>query len=90
LTDEQLEPIDFDAPTDFVAITGQITQRDRTVELAGLFHQRGRTVIIGGPFATLDPDFVRPHADILVTGEIEEIAAQLFSELGRGRLERSL
>jgi radical SAM superfamily enzyme YgiQ (UPF0313 family) len=84
LTDEQLEPVDFDAPADFVALTGQITQRDRMIELAGLFHQRGRTVIIGGPFATLDPDFVRPHADILVTGEIEEIAARLFSELAAG------
>jgi radical SAM superfamily enzyme YgiQ (UPF0313 family) len=84
ITDEQIGPIDFDAPADFVAITGQITQRDRLVQVAAEFRRRGRTVMIGGPFASLDPEYVRPHADILVTGELEELAPRLFAELAAG------
>ncbi|WP_198598265.1 radical SAM protein [Mangrovicella endophytica] len=89
ITDEQIEPIDFEFATDFVAITGQITQRRRIAELAGIFRGLGRTVLIGGPFATLDPEFVRPHADILVTGELEELAPRLFADLEAGSWQPS-
>ena len=39
-----------------------------------------QTVLIGGPYASLSPDVVRPHCDILVRGEIEEIAPTLFAD----------
>jgi radical SAM superfamily enzyme YgiQ (UPF0313 family) len=37
------------------------------IELAGEFRRRGKLVLIGGPYASLNPDDMRPHADILVT-----------------------
>ncbi len=85
LTDELLAPVDFDSAADFIAITGKASQRTRMIELATAFRRRGRTVLIGGPFASLSPEEMRPHADILVTGELEEIAPQLFADLGRGQ-----
>ena len=85
LTDEALTAVDFDSEADYIAITGKASQRSRMIELAGEFRRRGRTVLIGGPFASLTPEEVRPHADILVTGELEGIAPKLFADLGSGQ-----
>ncbi len=81
LCDENLTPVDFDLPVDFVAITGKVSQWGRMRRIAREFRERGRKVIIGGPFASLCPEVVGEHCDILVRGEIEEIAAGFFADL---------
>ncbi|UNK39978.1 B12-binding domain-containing radical SAM protein (plasmid) [Shinella sp. H4-D48] len=85
LCDERVEPVDFDASAEFIGLTGKITQRERLRELATEFQRRGRKIIIGGSYASLSPEEVRTYADILVIGEIEEIAAELFADLSSGR-----
>ncbi len=85
ICDEHIAPADLDRSPDFVGLTGKSNQVGRMIELAQAFRKRGRTVIIGGPYASLDPDAVRPYCDILVRGEMEEIAAELFSDLAAGR-----
>lgn len=82
--EEEIQEVDFDTSACFVGITGKNTQLPRMIELAAAFRQRGKTVLIGGPLASLDPESLRPHADILVTGELEEIASQLFADLENG------
>ena len=49
LVDELLQPIDFDAPADLVAITTWTMNAHRTYDLCGEFRKRGRKVILGGP-----------------------------------------
>jgi hypothetical protein len=85
LCDESIEPVDFDADADYIGITGKVSQRGRLRDIATEFRRRGATVVIGGPYASLDPDWVRPHCDILVRGEIEDIADELFADLAAGR-----
>ena len=85
LCDESIEPVDFDIAADYVGITGKVSQRGRLRAIATEFRRRGVTVVIGGPYASLDPDWVRPHCDVLVRGEIEDIASDLFSELAAGQ-----
>lgn len=87
LVDEMIQPLDIEEAAgwcDIVAITGKVTQRNRMIELAALFRGRGRTVMIGGSYASLSTDDIRPHADVLVTGEIEDIAGGLFADLAAG------
>lgn len=84
LCDESISLADLDDPSSFIGITGKTNQVNRMIELAGLFRQQGKVVLIGGPFATLCPEVVRPHCDILVRGEFEEVAPQLFGDLRRG------
>ena len=84
LCDENVSPIDFDAAVDFVGITGKVSQWGRMKTISEEFRRRGVTVVIGGPYASLSPNVVRPHCDILVRGEIEDIAPQLFSDLRSG------
>lgn len=82
--EEEVRPIDLDHPARFVGLTGKNAQLPRMIELAAAFRQRGKIVLVGGPLASLDPDALRPHADILVTGEIEDIAPSIFADLASG------
>lgn len=85
LCENYVSPVDYDTPADFVAITGKVGQWQTARAIAQEFRRRGKVVIMGGPFASLTPQVVRPHCDILVRGEIEEIAADLFSDLAADR-----
>jgi radical SAM superfamily enzyme YgiQ (UPF0313 family) len=84
LCDENISPIDFDATVDFVGITGKVSQWGRMKSIAQEFRRRDIPVVMGGPYASLSPDMVRPHCDILVRGEIEDIAPRIFSDLRSG------
>jgi hypothetical protein len=81
LCDEIVSPIDFDTPADFVAITGKVTQYARMTAIASEFRRRGKIVLLGGPYASLAPERLRPHCDILVRGEAEDICEQLFADI---------
>lgn len=85
LCDENISQVDLDCPADFVGLTGKISQRGRLLRLAQEFRERGKVVLIGGPYASLCPEFVRPYCDILVRGEAEEMAGELFSDLRASR-----
>jgi radical SAM superfamily enzyme YgiQ (UPF0313 family) len=81
LVDENITPVSYDTDADFVGITGKVSQWGRMQAIAAEFRRRGKTVIIGGPYASLCPDSARPHCDILVQGEMEDIAERLFADL---------
>ena len=68
VVDEAVEAVDFDTHWDLVGITGYLTQMRRMCEIADEFRRRGQLVAIGGPYASLSPEVVRPHADILFRG----------------------
>jgi radical SAM superfamily enzyme YgiQ (UPF0313 family) len=84
ICEENIEPIDYDTGADFVGITGKLTQTAQMLRIAAAFRARGKTVIIGGPFASLSPGAVRDGCDILFRGEMEGIADEFFSDLAEG------
>jgi radical SAM superfamily enzyme YgiQ (UPF0313 family) len=85
ICDEHISAVDFDSAADFIGITGKITQSERILELASEFRARGKCVVIGGPHASLSPEVFRGRSDVLVIGELESIAPELFSDLEHGR-----
>jgi radical SAM superfamily enzyme YgiQ (UPF0313 family) len=84
ICDEHISSIDFDHKANFIGITGKVTQAGRMLEVAAEFRRRGKTVLMGGPCASLSPELFRGHCDILVTGELETIAAEFFADLESG------
>jgi radical SAM superfamily enzyme YgiQ (UPF0313 family) len=84
LCEEAIEPVDYDYPADFVGITGKHGQGGRMRAIAARFRERGVKVLMGGPYASLAPEEVRGHCDVLVRGELEPIAAKFFDDLYRG------
>ena len=84
ICDERGASVNTDTDAEVIGITGKVSQRDRIIELAAEFRRRGKLVMIGGPYASLNPEDIRPHADILVRGEVEEIAGRLFADIASG------
>jgi radical SAM superfamily enzyme YgiQ (UPF0313 family) len=82
--DENCRPIDYETDWDLVGITGYITQAKRMFEIADEFRSRGHLVAIGGPYASLSPSTVRPHADVLFLGEAEYTWPQFLRDVETG------
>ena len=86
--EEYVEPVNFETEADFIGLTGKVIQGQRMVELADEFRRRGKTVLIGGPHASLSPGAVRDHCDILIIGELESIATEFFADLESGEWKK--
>jgi len=82
--DDRVESIDYDADCNIVAITLETYTAKRAYEIAGRFRSRGKIVVCGGYHATLCPDDVAPHADIVLTGNAESIWAYMLNDIRRG------
>jgi len=82
--DEAMEPVDFDAPADLVAITFHTPSAPHAYELAARFRQRGTTVALGGPHVTLMPDEAQTHADVIFIGEAEAHWPRFLAEFEAG------
>lgn len=87
LADENIEPIDFTADADLVAITSMTPQAPRAYQIAARFRERGIPVVIGGFHASNLPDEALEYADAVVVGEGEIVWPQLLADLERGSLQ---
>jgi radical SAM superfamily enzyme YgiQ (UPF0313 family) len=84
ICDEYVQPIDFATDAEIIGITGKVNQGSRMIAVAEAFRARGKTVVIGGPYASLSPENLRAHCDVLLVGELESIAAEVFGDLTAG------
>lgn len=79
ICDENISPVNYDHPADWVGITGKVNQRRRMIAIADEFRRRGKRVLIGGPYASLSPDTLRPHCHVLVRGEMHAPGVPMWS-----------
>jgi radical SAM superfamily enzyme YgiQ (UPF0313 family) len=79
------ETIDFDTEAEIVGVTGYLFQRERVFEVCDRLRRAGRTVVLGGPMATLVPEDCRPHCDVLFEGEAEYTWPRFLREHDAGR-----
>jgi len=87
-TDDNLQPIDFDAGCDLVAISTMLTsQLPRAFEIAAEFRKRGKKVMFGGISTMLHADEVQQHADSVFLGEVEGRFQQVLDDFSRGELQ---
>ena len=85
--DDRMEAIDFDVPTDAVAIPVETYTAARAYQIASEFRRRGVPVVMGGFHATLLPDEVSRFAESVVTGEAEGIWEEVVDDLRHGTLQ---
>jgi len=88
LTDENVEPIDFDERVDLVGITFMTHFATRAYEIADEFRARGIKVVLGGIHASMLPQEAIQHADSVVIGEAEETWPQLVRDFAEHRLQK--
>ena len=84
---ENVETIDFDAPTDVVGITALTSLAPRAYEIAQEYHARGVPVIMGGIHASVYPEEAMQHVDCVVVGEADEIWPDILNDVAAGTLQ---
>lgn len=87
LYDERVEEVPLDESADLVAITVETYTARRAYQLAALFRERGRRVVMGGVHPTLAPDEAAVHADSLALGDAEDIWPLIVEDARRGQLK---
>jgi radical SAM superfamily enzyme YgiQ (UPF0313 family) len=88
IIEERLRPIPFDAHFDLVGLTFVTSFAPRAYAIADTFREKGVTVVLGGPHATVRPDEALQHADAVVVGEAERTWGALISDFRNGKLKR--
>jgi radical SAM superfamily enzyme YgiQ (UPF0313 family) len=83
--DELMGDVDLMADCDLVGITTMGPQVRRGYELADWFRGRGKKVVMGGQWVSLNPDQALQHCDAIVVGEAELVWADLLADFEAGR-----
>jgi radical SAM superfamily enzyme YgiQ (UPF0313 family) len=84
LVDENVEVIDFDLEADIVGVTGYIVHRKRIREILAGFRERGRFVVVGGPYASLCSEELSGLADVVFVDEAEETWPHFLRDFATG------
>lgn len=87
LFDDRIELIDYDTPTDLVAIPVETYTARRAYDIAARFRARGVPVVLGGYHATLAPDEATGHADAIMVGNAEDAWPSIIDDARAGHLK---
>jgi len=85
--DDRLEDIDYDRPTDLVAMSVETFTAKRSYQIAGHYRRRGVPVVMGGFHPSLVPDESQQYAESIVLGEAEAVWPRLIEDFRAGRLQ---
>lgn len=85
--DDRIEPINYDQPTDLVAISIETYTAKRAYQIAGHFRRRGVPVVMGGFHATLCPEEVSRYAEAVIIGEAEQQWPKLLADFSMHMLQ---
>jgi radical SAM superfamily enzyme YgiQ (UPF0313 family) len=88
LCDDNSEKVDFNTDADLIALTAMTPQAPRAYEIADVFIQRGKSVVMGGFHASNLPDEALTHVDAVVVGEGEIVWPRLLADFSQGSLQR--
>lgn len=85
--DDRMEKIEFEDPTDLVAIPIETYTAKRAYQIASEYRARGVPVVMGGFHATLMPDEVAQFAEAVVVGEAESAWPEVLDDAAHGTLK---
>lgn len=87
IIDEAVEAFDPEAlkDADIVGLTGMSVQRKRMREIAEQVKQSGKFLAVGGPWITVQEDYLDGLADVIFVGEADQTWPVFLDEWGQGR-----
>ncbi len=89
LADENVTAINFNMPCDLVAITGATLHARRIHELCAAFKNKGKSVALGGTYASIESDKCQKLADFLFIGEAEYTWPTFLKQWLEGKAEHT-
>ncbi len=87
ICDMRFEEFPFDKTWDLVGISVQTGMARKAFTLADQLRSRGIAVVLGGAHVTLFTDSCKPHADVLVLGEADDLWKEVLTDLTTERLK---
>jgi radical SAM superfamily enzyme YgiQ (UPF0313 family) len=84
-TDELFHDVDVNTDAEIVGLTAMGPQIARAYDLGDYFRARGKKVVMGGSWVSLNTDEALRHADVVVKGEAELVWKDLLDDLCAGR-----
>ena len=87
IVEEEIEPLDYNADCDLVAITCMTATASRAYDIAAAFRIRGKTVVLGGIHPTVLPHEAKMYCDSVITGEAEPVWEQMLKDFESGCLK---
>ena len=88
ITDEMVEPINFNEDVDLVAISFLTSLAPRAYEIADEFRRRKAKVVLGGIHASMLSEEAILHADSIVVGEADELWLRVVNDFKKGNLQK--
>lgn len=88
ICDENVEPLNIDQDVDLVGISVMTATANRGREIAGIFRNRGKTVVAGGYHATLAGDDLLSDFDAVVIGDAENTWPEVIKDFESGCLKK--
>jgi radical SAM superfamily enzyme YgiQ (UPF0313 family) len=83
--DELMQDVDVNTDADIIGLTAMGPQIARAYDLADYFRARGKKVVLGGAWVSLNTDEAMLHADAVVKGEAEHVWKDVIDDLSAGR-----
>ncbi len=84
-TDELMQDVDVNSDADIIGLTAMGPQIARAYDLADYFRARGKKVVLGGAWVSLNTPEAMLHADAVVKGEAEHVWKDVIDDLSAGR-----
>src|SRR5690242_21094345 len=84
-TEELFHDVDLNTDADLVGITAMGPQIARAYDLGDLLRRRGKKVVMGGSWVTLNPEQALEHCDAIVLGEAEYVWKDVLDDFAAGR-----
>lgn len=88
LIDEYNQKIPFEKYYDLVVVTVNTANAPHCYNIAKIFKDKGSKVAFGGPHATLLPEEVKEHCDVVIIGEAEESWPRFLDDFYNGDYDR--
>ena len=87
LLDDRIDEIDYDEPTNLVAINVETFTARRAYEIADEYRRRGIPVVLGGIHVSFLPDEASAHADAVFIGDAELTWSQVVADAHNKQLQ---
>src|SRR5882724_5294278 len=84
-TEELFYDVDVNSDADLIGLTAMGPQIARAYDLGDYFRARGKKVVMGGAWVSLNPEEALLHADAVVKGEAEEVWKDVCDDVASGR-----
>lgn len=86
--DDYFSPIPWDTDAEVVGIHAQVMQASRAFEIAEIFRQKNKVVVMGGFLPSMHSELCLTHCDAVFMGDCDQTWACFLEDFQRGTIKK--